>query len=121
MIKAHVTRNDLLDFRADIISENKIVGEIALLKDNENGFYEDWYNLNLELEDDFSEWFYESLQIALELAFKEIGAASVHCSFEKYNTAAAGALFRSGFSVEGEENHILRFALTVKQYYQNIN
>lgn len=115
-MRLRTTQNNRLDYHAELIFDNKVIGCIGFRQNFEKGSYEDWFDLSLMLDDVFSEFYDEALETALEYAFTEIGAASVHCCFEKYNTIAVQALYNSGFTVENEERHLLRFVITSKQY-----
>lgn len=117
MIKLHIIKNDWQDFQAEIISADKPIGEISLKNDTEKGFYEDWFDLEIKLQDSFSEAVDEVLQAALEQAFTEIGAASVHCAVKSYDTTLNSYL-NAGFSVDGKDRHITRLSITAAQYFQ---
>lgn len=117
MIKLHIIKNDWQDFQAEIISADKPIGEISLKNDTEKGFYEDWFDLEIKLQDSFSEAIDEALQAALEQAFSEIGAASVHCAVKSYDTTLNSYL-NAGFSVDGKDRHITRLSITAAQYFQ---
>ena len=61
----------------------------------------------------------KALDLLLETAFGELGASSVHNEFESSRAAALRLHLNAGFSVIGEEKHIVRLSLTAAQYFQN--
>ncbi len=60
----------------------------------------------------------KALDLLLETAFKELGAASVHNEFESCRDAALRLHLNAGFSVDSEEGHIMRLSVTAARFHQ---
>lgn len=105
------------DFCTEIKSGEKTIGSFEL-RDISEDFYEDRYEMIIDLDNGYSELLDEVLKYALEQAFEEIGAASVHCVVNSYDTTALYAYFYAGFIADSENAHITQLSITVKQYYK---
>lgn len=114
MIDLRTTQSSFLDYRAEIVSAGTVIGNVFLYNNTKKGFYEDWFDLEIDLEDD--EALDAVLQATLEKAFEEIGAASVHCVVRSYDNALETYL-KAGFTAESEKGCITQLSITTKQYF----
>lgn len=107
-------------FYAYIVLDGEFIGEVNLHKNCDKGFYEDWYDMGIVIESHYRGNGYaaKALDLLLETAFKELGAASVHNEFENYRTAALRLHLNAGFSVDGEEGQVVRLSITAARYFQ---
>lgn len=104
-------------FCAEIKSEDKVIGCFEL-RDISEDFYEDRYKMIIDLDNGYSEFLDDVLKYALEQAFEEIGAASVHCVVNSYDITALYAYYYAGFIADSENSYITHLSITVKQYYK---
>ena len=107
-------------FYAYIVLDSEFIGEVNLYKSSGKGFYEDCYDMGIVIESRYRGNGYaaKALDLLLETAFKELGAASVHNEFESCRDAALRLHLNAGFSVDSEEGHIMRLSVTAARYHQ---
>lgn len=107
-------------FYAYIVLDGGFIGEVSLRKNHDKGFYEDCYDMGIVIESRYrcNGYAAKALDLLLETAFEELGAASVHNEFESYRAAALRLHLNAGFSVSSEE-HIVRLSLAAARYFQN--
>lgn len=105
------------------ISDGSYIGEVWLYKNDIKGFYEDYYEMGIIIENKYRCVGYgrEALGLLLDVAFCELGAASVHNSFVSYHSEALKVHINSGFKVDCEKNHICNVLITSREYFNNIN
>lgn len=63
----------------------------------------------------------EAINLLLDVAFCELGAASLHNSFESYRLEALKAHLNSGFKLDCEKKHICNVSITAREYFNNKN
>ncbi len=104
-------------FYAYIELDGEFIGEVNLYRNRDN----DFYDMGIVIENRYRGNGYaaKALDLLLETAFGELGASSVHNEFESSRAAALRLHLNAGFSVIGEEKHIVRLSLTAAQYFQN--
>ncbi len=94
------------------------VGEVNLHQSPDSDPYEDRYDMGIVTEAAYRGNGYGTgaLELLMETAFEETGAASVHNSFEVYRKAALDLHLKAGFKIVGQDNHIIRLSITAKEY-----
>lgn len=107
-------------FYAYIVLGGKFIGEVNLHKNSYKGLYDDWYDMGIVIEARYRGNGYaaKALDLLLETAFGELGASSVHNEFERYRAAALRLHLNAGFSVDGEEGHIVQLSISAARYFQ---
>ncbi len=103
------------------ISDGSFIGELWLYKNDIVGFYEDYYKMGIIIENKFRRVGYgrEALELLLDVAFCELGAASVNNFFESYRSEALKVHLNSGFKVDSVKNHICNVSITAREYFNN--
>lgn len=111
------TKNAPGRFYAYIVRGNEFIGDVDLRKFPEDG-YEDRYNMGIVIESIHRGNGYaaQAVGMLLDVAFCEIGAASVHNEFECYRQAAVRVHTVNGFSVDYDDGHIMRVSITAEKY-----
>ncbi|MDE6593894.1 MAG: GNAT family N-acetyltransferase [Oscillospiraceae bacterium] len=107
-------------FYAYIVLDGKFIGEVNLHRDPDSDWYDDRFNMGIVIESHYrgNGYALTAMELLLERAFEEVGAASVHNEFESYRTAAALRLhLNAGFSVDSDDGHITRLSITARQYF----
>ena len=104
-------------FYAYIVRGNEFIGDVDLWKFPEDG-YEDRYSMGIVIESIHRGNGYaaQAVGMLLDVAFCEIGAASVHNEFESRRTAAVRVHTVNGFSVDSDDGHIMRVSITAEEY-----
>ena len=103
------------------VSDGTFIGEVWLHKNEEIVFYDDYYEMGIIIENKFRCVGYgsEALNLLLDVAFCELGAASVHNSFESFRSDALKTHLNSGFKIDCEKNHICNVSITARDYINN--
>lgn len=104
-------------FYAYIMRGNEFIGEASLRKFPEDG-YEDRYSMGIVIESIYRGNGYaaQALELLLDTAFCEIGAASVHNEFECWREAAVRLHMFGGFSADSDDGYMMRVSITAQQY-----
>lgn len=104
-------------FYAYVMLGNEFIGEVNLRKFPEDD-YEDRYSMGIVIESIHRGNGYaaQAVGMLLDVAFCEIGAASVHNKFESYRQAAVRVHTVNGFSVDFDDGHIMRVSITAEKY-----
>lgn len=103
------------------ISGGTFIGEVWIYKNDIIGSYEDYYKMGIIIENVFRCVGYgsEAIKLLLDVAFCELGAASVHNSFESFRLDALKTHLNSGFKVDCYKNHICNLSVTARDYYNS--
>lgn len=111
------TKNAPERFYAYIVRGNEFIGDVNLRKFPED-WYEDRYSMGIVIESIHRGNGYaaQAVGMLLDVAFCEIGAASVHNEFECYRQAAVRVHTVNGFSVDSDDGHIMRVSITAEKY-----
>ncbi len=107
-------------FYAYIVLDGEFIGEVNLYKNRDKNLYGCCYEMGIVIENRYRGKGYatKALDLLLETAFEELGAARVHNEFESFRTAALRLHLNAGFSVDAEEGGIVRLSLTAARYRQ---
>ena len=103
-----------------IVLDGKFIGEANLYRDPDSDWYDDRFNMGIVIESLYrgNGYALAAMELLLEKAFEEVGAASVHNEFESWRTAALRLHLNAGFSVDSDDGYITRPSITAKQYYE---
>ena len=103
------------------VPDGTFIGEVWLNKNEIIGFYDDYYEMGIIIENKFRCVGYgsEAIKLLLDVVFCELGAASVHNSFESFRSEALKAHLNSRFKVDCEKNHICTVSIKVRDYFNN--
>ena len=103
-------------YYAYIVSNDDYIGEAMLERTSDD--YDDCYAMNIFLQSSNRGQGFGStaVQLLLDIAFNELGASTVHCTIESYNSPALYALLHSGLHIISQANHLVQLCITAFEY-----
>lgn len=101
-------------------SDGIFVGEVNLHKNESRDMYDDLYNMGIIIENQYrcNGYGSEAFGLLLDVAFCELGAASVQNSFESYKLDALKIHLYTGFKIH-EDRHLCLASITKSEYFNN--